>query len=295
MLRFFSNLYWAYQLRCRESIFTWDRRIVFVARSLYYPKASNTWYSYLRTSYLLECPLTINDVVEQLHRPYYDFHISAYDKVLLLISHFETMKRLFGEKMAADIINKKCLIFSEFLGKGGCKYQITLSQEVKFNREGNLTFSLVTNDEILISIAFTINNVDGRNQILIGCVQATSDDPADKLRAATHDLYGIQPRILLVNLVRILCDRFKFESIEAVGSENHIYRSIRYKRKIKIHMVYDELWKLMDGHMVGNGNFSIPVPIPRKPIESYPSKKRSEHRHRYQLMDAIASDSIRFF
>ena len=240
-------------------------------------------------------PKTLGEIVEQVHRPYYDLHLRPFDKSKLLISHFETMSDAFGLAISNDLVSKKQLFLTEFHGKSNHQYQVTLSQNEKFNREGNLTFSLLVDGEILLRLAFSINKTENSNEILIGCIQSTRNDPLSRLRSTTHDLYGIQPRILLINLVRLLSNRFGFTSIEAISSQNHVFQIRRYRHKFIIHMNYDNLWTLVGGILKPNGNYLIPIEIPKKPIESYPSNKRSEHKHRNQLMSGIEADLNQFF
>ena len=50
---------------------------------------------------------------------------------------------------------------------------------------------------------------------------------------------------------------------------------------------YDSFWRSLGGQQQENGNFALPLTMPRKPMEEIASKKRSEYRRRYILLDSL--------
>lgn len=50
---------------------------------------------------------------------------------------------------------------------------------------------------------------------------------------------------------------------------------------------YDSFWLSIGGEKQENGNFMLPLVMPRKPMEEIASKKRSEYRRRYALLDSL--------
>ncbi|BFT80594.1 hypothetical protein GVv1_13860 [Enterobacter pseudoroggenkampii] len=50
---------------------------------------------------------------------------------------------------------------------------------------------------------------------------------------------------------------------------------------------YDSFWISIGGEKQDNGNFMLPLVMPRKPMEEIASKKRSEYRRRYELLDSL--------
>lgn len=50
---------------------------------------------------------------------------------------------------------------------------------------------------------------------------------------------------------------------------------------------YDSFWLSIGGEKQDNGNFMLPLVMPRKPMEEIASKKRSEYRRRYALLDSL--------
>jgi uncharacterized protein VirK/YbjX len=286
-LDFLPNLSWAYKTQTSVGQVTLTRKIRFLLRSLFFYKASRAWYDYLKTSHLSAHPRALNDLIQQVHRPFYDCRITAFKKVLLLMNHHTCQLKLLGDKKTFALLDKGKSEICTITSKNHEKYKITLEQKEQFNKEGSLSLSLLSNAQTVMSLIFSFNEEVGHKRVLIGCVQATANETAEKLRHISHEFYGIQPRILLVNVLRLLCAEMDIKEIEAIGAANHIYQSFRYRRKKKIVVPYDALWELLGGTKKANGNYEIPTAIPHKPIESYPSKKRSEHRHRNALLETI--------
>ncbi|CDL31726.1 Virulence factor VirK [Enterobacter hormaechei] len=86
-----------------------------------------------------------------------------------------------------------------------------------------------------------------------------------------------------------LAGAFPVEQILAVSNATHIYRSWRYRKKKegKLLADYDSFWRSLGGQQQDNGNFALPLTMPRKPMEEIASKKRSEYRRRYTLLDSL--------
>jgi uncharacterized protein VirK/YbjX len=79
------------------------------------------------------------------------------------------------------------------------------------------------------------------------------------------------------------------EQILAVSNATHIYRSWRYRKKKegKLLADYDSFWRSMSGEPLASGHFQLPLEMARKPMEEIASKKRSEYRRRYELLDSL--------
>ena len=97
------------------------------------------------------------------------------------------------------------------------------------------------------------------------------------------------PKRLLVEAAMTLGTAFPVEQIVAVSNDTHIYRSWRYRKKKegKLLADYDSFWISIGGEKQDSGNFMLPLVMPRKPMEEIASKKRSEYRRRYALLDSL--------
>jgi uncharacterized protein VirK/YbjX len=91
----------------------------------------------------------------------------------------------------------------------------------------------------------------------------------------------------------VLGQKMDVEMIRAVSNETHIYRSVRYRRKKqdKLHADYNSFWESLGGNVDDNGDYLLPLTLPRKPMEEIASKKRSEYRRRYELLDGLQTQT----
>jgi uncharacterized protein len=72
-----------------------------------------------------------------------------------------------------------------------------------------------------------------------------------------------------------------------------VFRSLRYRRRKKnVFMAsYDEFWDSIDAKPYSPALYAIPLAIPRKTMDELPSKKRSEYRKRYILLDELGAST----
>ncbi|EFY1204678.1 virulence factor VirK, partial [Shigella flexneri 2a] len=74
----------------------------------------------------------------------------------------------------------------------------------------------------------------------------------------------------------------------------HVFRQLRYwyqKRKTFV-AVYSDFWESVAGKTCGDW-YKLPTQVVRKPLSNIASKKRSEYRKRYALLDYIHETAIR--
>lgn len=174
-----------------------------------------------------------------------------------------------------------------FNSKNGDEYRIILSTDIQYSREGFFTLVLFDKLGKIMTLAFSIDFSIPKPRLLIGSLQATPVDGLNRIRHATHEMFGLQPRMFLIHLVKVFGNILGVQEIEAISDNNHVYNSLRYRRRLKNKFQsYDAFWEEI-GTQSYNGNFNIDIAIHRKPIEEYPSKKRSEYRKRFALLDEI--------
>ncbi|WP_256371780.1 DUF535 family protein [Erwinia tracheiphila] len=61
----------------------------------------------------------------------------------------------------------------------------------------------------------------------------------------------------------------------------------RLKKKNLFLASYNEFWETLNAKPLSAALYEIPLEFPRKPLESILSKKRSEYRKRYELLDIL--------
>ena len=180
-------------------------------------------------------------------------------------------------------------------GKAGEIIDVKLIRLPDYDKEGGSTIALAMNGKTIQVMTFTVVRQQKMTVLKIGGIQ-TKEYPELDSRALVRDvtaaLHGIQPRILMIETLRNFACQPGSGTIECVGEDNHIYRAIRYRNRRKIHAQYNQLWSLVGGTEMPDGNFVIPSSIPEKSIESRPSKKRNEYRNRSLLLETLRSQMI---
>ncbi|MBR7793965.1 DUF535 family protein [Undibacterium sp. FT147W] len=282
-----ASLAWAYKMTSAADTVSLERKSKFVARTLLNLKPSLSWYQFVRSSYLRQLVGRDANLLDVIHRPFFDRNLGAMERVNMLACHFELLHSLLGAKNTADIVSGHRFLLSRFTGKNEEHFTIHLLRDDAFKREGGLTLALSMNDETLLYVTFTLVKNHHGNAIKVGGIQSNRGNCRQLARTATNALHGIQPRLLLIDVLRNLASQIHCTTIECVSKENHIHRAWRYRLKKCIHAEYDQLWLLAGGYQNWRGNFEIPPTTDEKPIESRPSNKRSEYRRRAALTEAM--------
>jgi len=282
-----SDLSWAYRAAFGTRLIGFKHRGRFIMRTLFNLQASALWFRFLKESYLRELVAREPGFIETIHRPFYDKNISAINRGRLLKSHYELLQAIFGPRRTERVMSGAGVLLCRFAGKNGEDFQINLLHENTFKREGGVTLELSLNNAALLCLTFTLARVDREILIKVGGAQAKGNNCRSLVRDATHALSGIQPRLLLIEALRVIANQVGCTKIECIGADNHVYRAWRYRSKQPITAQYDQLWLLAGGKLNQSGNFDIPSYVAEKPIDSRPSKKRSEYRRRAIVLKSM--------
>jgi len=159
------------------------------------------------------------------------------------------------------------------------------------DKEGEATLLFCdANDTCLAELTFTLCPFAGKTTLFIGGLQgAKAHVPHEAIQVATKACHGLFPKRLLVETAMTLAQFLHVEEIRAVSNETHIYRTARYRRKKQglLHADYNSFWESLGAVVDGYGDYVLPLTIARKPMEEIASKKRSEYRRRYALLDTL--------
>ena len=285
----FSNLAWGYQAfsQTHQKVY---KKIAFIGGCIWRWRASALWFGFLRNAQTPANMSTLVNILKMPHRPFFDYRLSSMERIGLVISHHQLAARLFCAELLEQLQSGRRYGVAQIAGKSGATYQLCIGQGPL--KEGVLSLSLMADGKMAIYLAFTLVEASGRRKALIGCVQASANQPLETLRRLTHEFHGIQPRLLLIHALRMICKECEVQEIEAVSNENHAYMSPRYRRKITIQLAYDTLWEMVGGARRANRNFDIPLVASQKPLDLYPSRKRSEHRRRLSLRDDVRDQIV---
>ena len=115
------------------------------------------------------------------------------------------------------------------------------------------------------------------NKLLIASIQGPSyEDAQEAVKQATKELHGVRPMFMLMNVFRLLAEKWQ---CELIGIPHTSQGKYRLSARSKILFNYDEFWQENQGQL--NGQYwQLPLEIIRKPLEEIASKKRSMYRKR---------------
>ena len=226
----------------------------------------------------------------RIHRPYLSNRLSRKEAVKALLFHYDNMKQFLNVDDLYRLHTPDGIAICAIGGKEGGIYQLKVISTHKLDREGETTVILRDQQNCMLAeISFTLCLTKGMPTLIIGGLQGpNSDDAQARIQKATKAFHGLFPKRIALEALLRLSDLMHIENIYAVATESHVYQSMRYNSRTK-HMYadYNALWEMSGGIKMSDGYYRLPHVIKRKEIEELPSKKRSEYRKRFMLLDNI--------
>ena len=226
----------------------------------------------------------------KLQRPYLASCLSQQERFEALAYHYDFLakhpdsmtKAFYNPNIACELADVKV--------KNDANIKIAIQARNKFAREGEISLYFYDNDGIdLATVTFTIMQYQQKTTLFIAGLQGTGHREARiRVQQATKQCYGLFPKRVALEAALVIARYFNLEQIVAVGNKTHIYNNWRYNtRQERILSDYDDFWLTIDGKQDSNGLFILPNQIYRKSLDEIASKKRSEYRNRYALLDQL--------
>ena len=285
------NLLYTGKLPLNELWLNWTYRYKFFLRTLFLSPITLKWFDkliqYPLLGYYFSCQTNLPC---KLQRPYLASCLSQQERFEALAYHYDFLARhpdsmtkaFYNPNIACELADVKV--------KNDANIKIALQARNKFAREGEISLYFYDNDGIdLATITFTIMQYQQKTTLFIGGLQGTGHhDARIRVQQATKQCYGLFPKRVALEAILVIARYFNLEQIVAVGNKTHIYNNWRYNsRQERILSDYDDFWLTIDGKQDSNGLFILPNQIYRKSLDEIASKKRSEYRNRYALLDQL--------
>ncbi|BBV86148.1 VirK/YbjX family protein [Enterobacter kobei] len=227
----------------------------------------------------------------RMHRPWLTVNMERQHALESLNWHYQTMIRQLPATLLQGYLSKQGATLLTLTGKDEQYFTVRLCADAFMDKEGEATLVFCDDQNtVLAEMTFTLCPFAGQSTLFIGGLQgAKAHVPHERIQKATKACHGLFPKRLLVETAMTLGAAFPVEQIVAVSNDTHIYRSWRYRKKKegKLLADYDSFWLSLGGEKQDSGNFMLPLVMPRKPMEEIASKKRSEYRRRYELLDSL--------
>ncbi|MDT7011652.1 VirK/YbjX family protein [Enterobacter cancerogenus] len=227
----------------------------------------------------------------RLHRPWLTVNMDRARALASINWHYQAMSRHLPAALLNGYLSNQGATLLTLTGKDEQQFTVRLCADAFLDKEGEATLAFCDHQHtVLAEMTFTLCEFNGKSTLFIGGLQgAKAHVPHDLIQGATKACHGLFPKRLLVEAAMTLGAAFPVEQIIAVSNATHIYRSWRYRKKKegKLLADYDSFWRSIGGQPQDDGNFALPLTMPRKPMEDIASKKRSEYRRRYELLDSL--------
>lgn len=269
----------------------------FLLRSLSTPRMTGRLLSSLAKQPQLMQILNVQPGLPcRLHRPWLCTHLNHQQTIDALCWHYQQMLAQLPENVAAHYLTPRGALLATLNGKNEELYTLRLCADAMLDKEGEATITF--HDEshtVLAELTFTLCQYNGVNTLFVGGLQgAKADVPHQLIQSATKACHGLFPKRLVVDALLTLGSLLSVEHVRAVSNETHIYRSLRYRRKKrdKLHADYNSFWESLGAQTDGEGDYVLPLALPRKTMEEIASKKRAEYRRRYALLDALQQQIV---
>lgn len=268
----------------------------FILRSMLTPFSTSTLLSRLAALPQLPQMLKVQPGLPcRLHRPWLSMNMPRKQAASALVWHYERMSDRLPEWVMNGYLSQSGVTLTTLTGRDETTYSIRLLADAFLDKEGEATLIFCdAQDTVLAELTFTLCPFKGKETLYIGGMQgAKSHVPHESIQSATKSCNGLFPKRLLVEAAMVMAQQMGVSAIRAVSNETHIYRNVRYRKKKQgqLRADYNSFWASLGATADSNGDFLLPLTIPRKPMEEIASKKRSEYRRRYELLDSLQAQT----
>jgi uncharacterized protein VirK/YbjX len=226
----------------------------------------------------------------KIHKPYLHLGLPSAGRADALVDHYDFVKNLENVQMRNTFLSEKGNTVTQFTGKDGEAFRVVLGSIGKSEREGEANMFLYMEDTLLAALTFSIvQRSEGPTMIVGGFQGAHRSTPHEVIKQATKSCYGLFPKRLLLESLQRVAAETGVQRILAVSDTGHVFRSLRYRHRKKNVFVasYNEFWDSISATPYSSALYDVPLELPRKPMEEIASKKRSEYRKRYTLLDEL--------
>ncbi len=261
---------------------------MYILRCIVSPVASVRYYHDLQELDYIDDILALQPILPaKIHRPYLHKGGSVMCRGQYIIEHYRFVQDL-PRKYLPFFLPKKSTSLAKFSGKDGEEFDIQCSSS-GFDREGELMLSLYFNKIPVSRLTFSIILTKNGYAAFIGGLQGGPKEIGPEvIRCATKSCFGLFPKRIIFEAFCSLMSTCNVTEFFAVSEHSHVFRQLRYRyQKCKTFVAtYSDFWESVAGKPDGDW-YILPHKTFRKPINNIVSKKRSEYRKRYLLMDHI--------
>lgn len=202
-----------------------------------------------------------------------------------LVQHYQHIDRFLGRSLVEKIHADGIILWSRSLSDTCLRVELQYIHIMRF--EGQMSIKLILDDTCIYYAHVHLFD----NAVWIGGIQGGKGLLASN-KKFTKASFGIRPQNFIYLVLTALAKKWRLRAIYGVSSDYHVYQNEK-KSNEKVIFDYSEFWRETGGVLQkDNIWFSLPLKYPRKPLQEIASKKRSQYRQRYQLMDDLDKEIL---
>jgi uncharacterized protein VirK/YbjX len=274
---------------------TLRRRVKLRFRSWFHADAIRSTIAVFRDEQLQGLPCSEPGLLLKPLRSYLRRGLSPLQRAQAMHSHFSWLTERLPKSAIESLYQDRGLILSEGLpgaAPGASRLRIVLTRAGGWGREGELALHLEHEETRLMTLAFSVverHLVFGGNSsshvLLVGVIQGRRG--ADSVvHAVSHDAERLRPHVLLVTALQGLAHGLGVDSLYGISASAHVYAGYRSRAR-RVGIDYDALWSEVGGTKAGSHYWALPAQPRLRHESEVPSKKRSQHRRRNALREAL--------
>ena len=227
------------------------------------------------------------EIIGALVWPYVDSRWSARARMEALAQHFAALDQPRRQLLA--FAASESVEIARLPSDAEC-YRLVLDKPSWFIREGQVALNLFREERRLYSLVFSMGVRDGEEVCYVGAIQGVAGDDVQEIyRTLTKRLYGMRPRDLLIETLRVCCDAMGVDQLLFVADQHRHQRAGHYFDTAQLPTLtnYDAIWIDRGACLRGDGFFALPARHGPRNLNSVPSNKRSMYRKRGELTDEL--------
>ncbi len=266
------------------------RAIRFLGRAATCPRATIGWLAYVDAGPLRAAPLAARlDLAQKIYRPFARRDVDLAGRIALLRAHYDGLAMRLSVAAIARLASGQSLVVGTLAGRSGRRYDVTMTRDCRFGKEGEITLALRARAPDIVLAAATLalgRAVDGSTLLSLGGLQGPPRPHGrDEVVAATRDLHGERPKRAVIAAAGALAHWLGAGGLVAVSNANHISHSMN--RRGAFHADYDGFWEELGGSRRADGDYDLPIDPPRRSPDEVPAKRRKEWLRRTAAIDDL--------
>ncbi|AVF37594.1 VirK/YbjX family protein [Rahnella sikkimica] len=270
-------------------------RVKYAVRTLLHPLDTLKVLDKMATEPVWQDALSVQTKLpNKIHKPYLYLGLPSAGRADALVDHYEFVKNLTNASLKNALLSAGGYTVTQFAGKEGESFRVVLGSIGKSEREGEANMFLYMGETRLAALTFSVvQRPEGATIVVGGFQGANRSTPHEVIKQATKSCYGLFPKRLLLESLQRIAEQSGVKNILAVSDTGHVFRSLRYRHRKKNVFVasYNEFWDSISAAVYSPELYDVPLELPRKTMEEIPSKKRSEYRKRYTLLDELSEST----